>query len=217
MTTNRPANQTTTATTTTTAPPELTPDDPRLAFAKAIALGGTVVAGVRADQMDLPTPCEHMNVHQLLGHLVAALQRHAAVGRGDDDPFGWSDNPIVDVPGDRWTTEWTEAAHEIQAAWTDPALLGTMITVPWATLPGAVLIGIYTSEVTVHSWDLAKATGQHPAWDDEVVGGALAVMRAGLPAESRGGEIPFAAVVPVPADAPLIDQLVAWNGRDPHM
>jgi hypothetical protein len=26
---------------------------------------------------------------------------------------------------------------------------------------------------------------------------------------------PFAEVVPVPADAPLIDQLVAWNGRRP--
>ena len=27
--------------------------------------------------------------------------------------------------------------------------------------------------------------------------------------------IPFAEAVPVPDDAPAIDRLVAWNGRDP--
>ena len=214
MTTNRPANQTT----TTTVQPGLAPDDPRLAFAKAIALGGTVVAGVRADQMELPTPCDGMNVRQLCGHVIAALQRLAAVARGDEDPFGGSSHPIVAaVAGDQWSGAWTDAAHDVQAAWTDPALLEAMLTLPFATLPGAVVVGIYTSEVTVHSWDLAKATGQQPAWDDEVIASALAVMRVGLPAEPRGGELPFGAVVRVPADAPMIDQLVAWNGRDPHM
>jgi hypothetical protein len=28
--------------------------------------------------------------------------------------------------------------------------------------------------------------------------------------------IPFAEAVPVPADAPAVDRLVAWNGRDPR-
>ena len=199
-------------------PPELAPDDPRLAFAKAVALGGTVIAGLRADQMELPTPCESMNVRQLCGHLIAALQRLAAVARGDEDPFGGSSHPITAaVDGDQWPAAWIDAAHDVQAAWTDPALLGAMLTLPFATLPGAVVIGIYTSEVTVHSWDLATATGQQLVWDDEVVASALAVMRVGLPAEPRGGELPFGTVVPVPAEAPLIDQLVAWNGRDPRM
>ena len=168
--------------------------------------------------MELPTPCESMNVGQLFGHLIGAFQRLAAAARGDEDPFGGSFHPIVTtVAADQWSDAWTEVAHEVQAAWTDPALLAALITLPFATLPGAVVLGIYTSEVTVHTWDLAKATGQHPAWDDEVVASALAVMRIGLPAEPRGGEFPFGGVVPVPANAPLIDQLVAWNGRDPRM
>ncbi|GAA1511493.1 hypothetical protein [Nocardioides humi] len=37
-----------------------------------------------------------------------------------------------------------------------------------------------------------------------------------MPAEPRGGEIPFGPVVPVADDAPAYDRLVAWTGRDPQ-
>ena len=71
------------------------------------------------------------------------------------------------------------------------------------------------SEITTHTWDLACATGQRPAFDDGVVGLSLATMQIALPPEMRGGEVPFAAPVPVADDAPAIDRLVAWVGRRP--
>ncbi len=40
-------------------------------------------------------------------------------------------------------------------------------------------------------------------------------MRASMPAEQRNFADPFADAVPVHDDAPLIDRLVAWNGRQP--
>ena len=67
-----------------------------------------------------------------------------------------------------------------------------------------------------HTWDLATATGHTPAWDDEVVAGALVAVRRKLPTAERAPAIPFADAVPVPDDAPVIDRLVAWQGRDPH-
>jgi hypothetical protein len=87
----------------------------------------------------------------------------------------------------------------------------------------------YFSELTVHTWDLAAATGQHPHWDDAVVTAALE-SRQILPAENRRAvfeeisaamgldevAIPFAEAVPVSDSAPAIDRLVAWNGRDPR-
>jgi hypothetical protein len=36
-----------------------------------------------------------------------------------------------------------------------------------------------------------------------------------MPPEHREPTDPFADAVPVPDDAPLIDRLVAWNGRRP--
>lgn len=40
-------------------------------------------------------------------------------------------------------------------------------------------------------------------------------IRTGMPPGMCDFADPFADAVPVPADAPLIDRLVAWNGRRP--
>lgn len=194
-------------------PTALGPGDPRLAFARAVATARPIVAGVRPDQMTLPTPCDEFDVRTLLGHLQCVLERIAVVGRDGDA----GSVPLVreGVADDGWTAVWDEAAHDVQAAWSDPVELTKMKTLPFATLPAPVALAIYTSEVTVHTWDLAHATGQQPAWDEAVVGGALHGMRMALPAVPRGGELPFGDVVEVAADAPLIDQLVAWVGRRP--
>jgi uncharacterized protein (TIGR03086 family) len=86
---------------------------------------------------------------------------------------------------------------------------------PFGTLPGAAALASYTGEVLTHTWDLAVATGQTPAWDDEVLTVGLAAIRGKLPTADRPPQVPFADAVPVPADAPLIDRLVGWQGRDP--
>ncbi|MES3014490.1 MAG: PAS domain S-box protein, partial [Pseudomonadota bacterium] len=46
---------------------------------------------------------------------------------------------------------------------------GRTMRLPWATCSGAAMLVSYLNEVTVHTWDLAMATGQRPAWDPEVV------------------------------------------------
>jgi uncharacterized protein (TIGR03086 family) len=186
--------------------------DPRPGFARAAALGGSVISGVRPDQLTLPTPCDEYDVRALVGHLVAVLQRLAAVAWGES-PFSIPQE-VVGVPDDQWRGAWDGGAHQVRAAWTDDAVLGRALVLPFATLPGAVAMSIYTAEVTAHTWDLAKATGQSPAWDDEIVERALATMTMALPPEVRH-EAPFDAPVAVADDAPLIDRFVAWMGRRP--
>jgi uncharacterized protein (TIGR03086 family) len=197
---------------TTSDTEHLDADDPRFPFSKAVALAGTVIAAVKPDQFDRATPCPEYDVRRLTGHLVGVLRRVATVGRGEDA----STVPVVveQSSDDRWLEHWTEAAHDVRAVWGDPSILGRQLVLPFATLPGAAVMGIYTSEVTVHTWDLATATGQQPAWDDAVAAFGLAAMHQALPAD-RTPEVPFAAAVAVPDDAPMIDRLVAWNGRRP--
>lgn len=187
-------------------------DDPRPGFARAVAIGGGVIAGVRPDQLTLPTPCDEYDVRALVGHLVAVLQRIAAVAWGES-PFAIPQE-VVGVPDDQWRNAWAAGAHQVEAAWADPAVLGRPLTLPFATLPGAVALAIYTAEVTAHTWDLAKATGQTVAWDEAVVERALATMRMALPPEVRA-EAPFADPVAVDDGAPLIDRFAAWMGRQP--
>lgn len=212
----------TTDTTPDTAAP-LGADDPRRLFAAAVSLATAVVAEVRDDQLPLPTPCSEMDVEALLAHLRGVLDRVSALGRGEE-PFAVVESPLG---ADRLGV-WSDAAHRVQAAWTDDAVLERPMALPWQQGTGADILLGYVNEVVVHTWDLAVATGQQPAWDDELVRLALERM-PGLPAEGRKEmfeqisadmglpepAMPFAEVVPVSDAAPAIDRLVGWNGRDP--
>ena len=204
-------------------------DDPRAVFARAVATGGSVVAAVQPEHLGDPTPCDAFDVRRLLGHLVGVLRRVAAVGRSDD-PLSVP-QVVDDVDDLAWPAAWSHAAHQVRGAWSDDAVLTTVVRLPWTELPGAAALALYTNEVTVHTWDLAVATGQRPAWDATAVDVAFAAIRQGMPAGGRAAafeamraslpeglrddEAPFAEAVEVGADAPAIDRLVAWNGRRP--
>ena len=199
--------------------------DPRPLFERAIATGTTVIAAVEPDQLTAPTPCSEMDVRTMLGHLVGVLDRVGALGRGED-PFGVGD---ASAPDHGWSAAWAAAADRMAAAWSDDAVLAGPMALPWIQGTGADVLASYFNELTVHTWDLAVATGQEPDWDDGVLAAALASGDF-IPAEDRLAlyeeisaslgldevAVPFAEVVAVPDDAPAIDRLVAWNGRDPR-
>ena len=202
------------------------PTDPRTILDRAIATGAAVIAGVQPDQLTDPTPCPDMDVRALLGHLVGVLDRVAALGNGED-PFAVVDTP---APDDRWGEAWSAAGRRAAEAWSDEDVLERPITLPWIEAGGAEVLATYFAELTVHTWDVATATGQAPDWDETVVIAALEAPQI-VPAENRLAMyeeisremgldevgVPFDEAVPVPDDAPAIDRLVAWFGRDPRL
>ena len=204
--------------------------DPRPLFAAATTTATEVIAAVRGDQLSNPTPCTEYDVRQLLRHLVGVLPRVTAMGRGDD-PMRVATPEIDTMADDDVLPAWRAAVAQATAAWADESALERTIVLPWATDTGAAALLGYVSEITVHTWDVAHATGQTPAWNAQAVENAYALMRNWLPGEGRAeifAEVrkkmgpaaaaapdAFAEVVPVPDDAPLIDRLVAWNGRRP--
>lgn len=200
-------------------------EDPRPILDRALAVGEVVIAGVPPEQLTDPTPCNGMDVRALLAHLIGALDRIAALGSGDD-PFAVAETPVGD---DRWPHAWHQSARRAAAAWRDDAVLEQPMALPWIEGSGAEVLASYFSELIVHTWDLATATGQHPEWDDTVVAAALEGAHRILPADNRRAlyeqissargfdevAVPFADAVPIAGDAPAIDRLVAWCGRDP--
>ena len=199
--------------------------DPRPVLDRAVATAGVVIAGVRSDQFANLTPCTEMNVQTMLTHLVGVLDRIAALGNGED-PFAVAEPQVSD---DRWADAWQESGRRAADAWSDDAVLQQPMALPWIQGSGAEILASYLSEITVHTWDLAVASGQEPDWDDAVIAAALQSAHRILPAENRRAlyeqisaamgldavAMPFAEAVPVPDDAPAIDRLIAWNGRDP--
>jgi uncharacterized protein (TIGR03086 family) len=71
-------------------------------------------------------------------------------------------------------------------------------------------------EFVGHGWDLAKATGAPLDWPDAAATQALESMRAMVQPGMRGPDKFMGEEVPVPDDAPPLDKLVAFSGRDPN-
>jgi len=215
------------ADTPSTATNTLPTTDPRFLFAHAVITARATVDGVRPEQMTLPTPCPEYDVRTLLGHMVIVFRRLVALGNGTDP----MDMPSHDegVADEEWPATFLQAAHDVQAAWTDAAKLEQMMVLPWATAPGAAMVAMYTAELTVHTWDLAVATGQQPAWHGPTIEAALATALMALPSGDReahfaamavdmpeiAGRPPFHNPVTTADTASALDRLVGWYGRQP--
>ncbi|MFI0356197.1 TIGR03086 family metal-binding protein [Actinomadura sp. 9N407] len=187
--------------------------DPRSLFALAVGQAEQQIAAVRPDELSRRTPCADYDVRALAGHMVSVLHKVAGVGAGRDV----SDVPDVidDVDDTGWADAFGKARGEVEQVWSDDAMLDRMVTLPWATLPGRVALDAYTHEFTVHSWDLAYATGRLGDLDPDLAVRALDAFPRFAPPEARGEESQFGPVVAVPDDADVYTRLAAYLGRDP--
>jgi uncharacterized protein (TIGR03086 family) len=185
--------------------------DPREMYTRAVTQTASLVAAVRPDQFDDPTPCTEYDVRALISHIVGGINRTARVGEGG--------NPLevaarVDgVADDDWPAVYAQAAARAAAAWADDAKLDALVSVPWGKVPGRGALAGYVQEVLAHGWDLAQSTGQDSELDPEPALFALEFAHRFLAADNRGDEVPFGPVAPVPADAGPYTRLAGWLGR----
>ncbi len=187
------------------------PPDPRPALNRSLRTAAQVMSRLEAANAGAPSPCPGWTALDVARHLVAVADRITAVGEQRDPnplPVMAEGVEVADI-----ATAFDAAAERTRAAWADPSVLGALVTVPWGQVPGAVAAAIYSAEVLVHTWDLARALGVEPEWTAEDVETALRNTMTGIPAEPRGGEIPFGPPTDVAPDAPTADRLAAWMGR----
>jgi len=165
-------------------------------LSRALDQAGDVLAAVHPDQLPHPTPCPDWDVAQLIGHLVDAPVNFLEMARGRA--------PDRSAAPRRATGDWAAAfrsnADDLIHSWHQVGEAATG-QVDWQT-----------AEIAVHTWDLARATGQSPRLLPEVAERGLAFMSAMLTPENRG--LAFASAVPAPDDAQVYDRLAAFAGRN---
>jgi len=195
---------------TTASTPATT--DRRGALVAAYDHAAGVVVGVRADQLDGPTPCPDYDVATLVSHLVGAGWRAVALGRGET-PTG-EEFPHIELSDA--ARQLHQAGIEAAGAWSDERLAVTT-TMPWGeTYTGATLVDMYLSELMAHAWDLAVAAGQTPGCDEDLAGAADAAARAMLRPEYRDMMAvgnPFGAEQTAGDDATTLERFAAFMGR----
>ena len=160
-----------------------------------------LVSGVRDDQLNDPTPCPDWSVADLLAHIHQFTTVFACNGRKQTrrPPAGLVDEWREAIPDqlDQLTDAWRE-----ESAWDGRVSAGG---VEMAAADNAL---VAVEELTVHGWDLGRATGQDLRVDDVRLDLVVRFF------EVFGGQ-PFGPPAPVPSGATRLDQTIARTGRDP--
>jgi uncharacterized protein (TIGR03086 family) len=158
---------------------------------------------------DAPAPVSGWTARDVVGHLVEwlpALLEGGAGVRLDRGPSVQED-PVA---------AWQVHSDAVQALLDDPTTPSVVLSNPHigeVPLDEAV-DRFYTPDVFMHTWDLARATGQDETLDPEKCEVLLAGMEP-LDAMLRASG-QYGARVEVPADADVQTRLLAFIGRDPR-
>ena len=178
----------------------------------------SVVAALRwaeEDQWTESTPCPDWDVRALVDHVVFGNRVFISILSGEPGPPQEQIRATrdQDAPGGDPVAAWRDSAAGLLAAFDAPGVLEQSFRSPLGPMPGAGLAGVRLTETLVHGWDLARSTGQQPAFDEAVTRTALDFTMHQLPPGADRSSFPFAPEQPAPADAPAIDRLAAHLGR----
>jgi uncharacterized protein (TIGR03086 family) len=157
---------------------------------------------------EAPAPVAGWVARDVVRHLVEWLPGFLADGAGVVIPRGLA---VDDDPVEAW------AGHEraVQALLDDPSTSGRVFAHPRAgqwRLDVAV-DRFYTIDVFLHTWDLARATGQDDRLDEDLCAELFTGMEPMEALMRSSGQ--YGPRVPVPADADAQSRLLGFIGRDP--
>ncbi|WTW92095.1 TIGR03086 family metal-binding protein [Streptomycetaceae bacterium NBC_01309] len=166
------------------------------------------VHGVPPAAWDNPAPCEGWVARDVVRHLVEWFPDFLRSGAGVELPKG----PSVD---DDPVAAWTVHSDGVQALLDDPGTAARTLSNPHigkVPLDQAV-DRFYTADVFMHTWDLARATGQDETLD---AGKCAELLEGMLPLDDvLRGSGQYGPRTKVPDDADVQTRLLAFIGRTP--
>jgi uncharacterized protein (TIGR03086 family) len=181
-------------------------------MAAAAAESARIVGGVRGDQLSAVTPCADWDLHALLNHIILwtaySAERRAA---GEQVAEELMNTDFVAEPG--YAADYAAQLDKAVAAWSDAAVWQRNLNVMGTPTPSADVAALLITEMVLHGWDAAKASGQRYTARDDVAEAVLTAVEAN--AELFRKYQGFAEPVQVPASAPALDRALAQSGRDP--
>ncbi|MFJ9431722.1 TIGR03086 family metal-binding protein [Streptomyces sp. NPDC101490] len=156
-----------------------------------------------------PTPCAEYDVRALLNHLFDVVVNFQALAAKRSADFSGAPDRLADAD---WRDRFEDETGKLVDAWSAPgADEGTTgsLGLPARTVGCMVLL-----DLTVHAWDLARATGRRFEPDPAVVEGLAEEVEGMAPMARKAGV--FGEAVEPPADATAFERLLATTGRAPR-
>lgn len=151
-----------------------------------------------------PAPVDNWKARDVVGHLATWLPGFLQ-GFGADFTAVTHDDPV---------TLWRLHSAAVQELLDDPARAGQIIETPMGSRRvDEAVEQFYLSDIHLHRWDLAKASGQPVGWDDTET---LTLVEAMTPTrEMLAASGQFGTPVVLDETHSPEDRLAALIGRDP--
>ena len=170
----------------------------------AVRSARDAVAGTKESQLQDPTPCADWNVQALVDRMVGGSKFFNALLTGAQ--------PAQQEPGSGNRAEFEAVTETMLQATRDPANIQRQITLGANNMAGGEFLPIAFLDTLIHTWDLAKATGQNTDLDPKLVEACYAMFAPRMDGlRQSGGE--FGPAVPVPDSASTQVRLLGVTGR----
>lgn len=179
---------------------------------RAVRAAADVLARVKPDQLDDPTPCTSWPVRELINHVVGGSFFYAAAI--DTGEFGSDGPPPPDFASGDFVAAYADGGAKMVAGFRAPDAPTRHVSVPFGEFSGADFLRIAITDTLTHAWDLAKATGQPTDLDPDLATRVLADAPDLIPDAWRGNDpLPFKPARQAPDGATAADRLAAFLGR----
>ncbi|WP_329597696.1 TIGR03086 family metal-binding protein [Streptomyces pseudovenezuelae] len=170
-----------------------------------------VVRGIEDTALGAATPCAEYDVKELVNHLFQVIVQFQRLAAKEPSDFGQAAADRV-AEGPDWRERFAAEADRLVAAWSAPgAEEGTTGAMD---MPARLVGSMALLDLTVHVWDLARATGQVYGEADAPVVEELTGAVAQLAPTARKMGV-FGESVAVSGEASEFERLLGRTGRDP--
>lgn len=172
-----------------------------------------VVRGIPDQALAAPTPCAEYDVKALVNHLFQVVVEFQKLAAKEASDFGEAPDRVGAGPD--WRERLADETDKLVAAWSAPGaeegVTGAM------NMPARLVGSMALLDLTVHVWDLARATGREYRLGEAAAAVveqlADAVDELAPTARTMGV---FGDPVPVAEGASAFERLLAATGRDPR-
>jgi uncharacterized protein (TIGR03086 family) len=192
----------------------LDPTNPLAALDAAAAAYDLRLAAVREGQWGLPTPCDGWTVKDVADHVLGGNRFSIPLLAGGSAAEALGVARTGDFTGDP-LAGYRESVVAQRQAVAAPGALQVRVTHPMGEVSGRRFVGMRTLDLTVHAWDLARATGGDERLPADLVDLLLALMLPvadWLPGSGAFGSGRSAGLA---ADADPQSRLLDLTGRRP--
>ena len=168
-----------------------------------------VLAKMRPQDLDAPTPCASWDVRALVNHFIGTARWWAAMVSGGEEPAG------EDYADGDLQAAYAESIKIASAAFAADGAMEQTVRLPFGEFPGTVVLSMAALDQFAHGWDLARALELPTDLDPALASELLNQARQTIPDAFRGpdGQAPFGPACEAPAGAEPADQLAAFLGR----